>query len=193
MSWQNDQVSDSETNTILALAKKSLEIEGDFVEFGCYKGDTSLLLADLIKNTDKTLWLYDSFEGLPPKSANDTSALGQDFKPGALATTKRELKQRFLRANLKLPIIKKAWFNELTRSDIPDKISFAFLDGDFYESIKTSLELITPHLSPGATIVIHDYTNPALPGVAKAVNEWLSKKPSVKTTQKSTIVIIQTI
>jgi O-methyltransferase len=172
MAWKNDQVSEKETAKILEVARKCLEIEGDFVEMGCYKGDTSLLLADLLKGSDKRLWIYDSFEGLPEKSEFDKSALGVLFRNGELVVTKREVKRRFLRANLPVPVIKKAWFRDLTPDDLPEKIAFAFLDGDFYESIRDSLKLVVPRMMPGGVLVVHDYNNPALPGVKKAVDEW---------------------
>lgn len=172
MTWKNDQVSEKETEIIMGTAKKCLKIPGDFVELGCYKGDTSLMLAEVIKDSDKKLYIYDSFEGLPEKSAEDKSVLGENFVAGALLVSKREVKERFLRAGLKVPVIKKAWFSELISEDLPDKISFAFLDGDFYESIKDSLKLVENKMSGGGIIIVHDYNNPALPGVKKAVDEW---------------------
>jgi O-methyltransferase len=172
MSWKNDQVTKKETEEIIGLAKKALGVKGDFVELGCYKGDTSLLLAEVLMGHEKKLWIYDSFEGLPEKSAFDESVLGRDFKGGELYVTKREVKERFLRAGLPVPIIKKAWFSDLTASDLPEKIAFAFLDGDFYESIKDSLKLVEPKMVEGGILVVHDYTNAALPGVRKAVDEW---------------------
>ena len=176
MAWKNDQVSEKETERILELARKCLEVEGDFAEFGCYKGDTSLLLAEVLKESKKKLWIYDSFEGLPEKREEDRSALGVLFRKGELGVTKREVKMRFLKAGLPVPIIKKAWFKELSESDLPDRISFAFLDGDFYESIKDSLKLVVPKMSKGGVLVVHDYTNLALPGVAKAVDEFKKGK-----------------
>ena len=179
------QVSDDETALILSLAEKNLGERGDFVEFGCFEGDTSILLAELLKSqkSDKKLWIYDSFEGLPEKSAQDFSVIGEDFKKGELFVTKRDVKTRFLRANLPLPQIKKAWFDELSADDLPEKIGFAFLDGDLYESIKTSFSLVIPRLEKRGIIVVHDYSNPALPGVEKAVAEFLKKNPdfSLKT------------
>ena len=177
MTWKNDQVSEKETKKILSLARECLKVPGDFVEFGCYKGDTSLLLADLLveKSVDKgakKLWIYDSFEGLPEKSVADESVMGVDFRAGELFVTKREVKERFLRAGLPVPVIKKGWFSELGEEDVPERIAFAFLDGDFYESIRDSLRLVGPRMSEGGVIVVHDYTNPALPGVRKAVEEW---------------------
>lgn len=186
MSFKNDQVTEIETEKILTLARECLDVPGDFVEFGCYKGDTSLLLAELlvenhVEKSVKKLWIYDSFEGLPEKSGLDESVLGVDFKRGELLVTKREVKERFLRAGLPVPVIKKAWFKDLLPEDLPREISFAFLDGDFYESIRDSLRLVGPLMNSGGVIVVHDYTNPALPGVKRAVDEWRGKlNPSVR-------------
>jgi len=43
-------------------------IDGDVVEFGCYVGESSkYLMKTLLEyNSNKKLYLYDSFEGLPP-------------------------------------------------------------------------------------------------------------------------------
>ena len=179
MSWKNDQVSEKETEKIIKLAREALLVEGDYVEMGCYKGDTSLLLAEVLREYNdslekpvKKLWIYDSFEGLPEKSTNDSSVLGEHFKGGELYVTKREVKSRFLKAGLPVPVIKKAWFSELSVDDLPVSIAFAFLDGDFYESIKDSLKLVVPKMMKDGVLVVHDYSNPALPGVRKAVDEY---------------------
>lgn len=176
MAWKNDQVSKTETEYVIETAKKCLAVAGDFVELGCYKGDTSLMLAEVLKDADKKLWIYDSFEGLPKKSEKDNSPLGENFQKGELLVTKREVKERFLRAGLKVPVIKKAWFSELKSEDLPDKIAFAFLDGDFYESIFDSLKLVENKMSEGGILMVHDYNNPALPGVKKAVDEWIGTR-----------------
>ena len=213
MSFKNDQVSERETEIISEYAKASLVNEGDFVEMGCYKGDTSLLLAEILQhyflghtrgrspelmvqkndvcNTSaiKHLWIYDSFEGLPEKGEEDFSEAGKDFKKGELFVTKREVKERFLRAGLPVPVIKKAWFNDLSSEDMPEKISFAFLDGDLYESIRDSLKLVEGRMSERGVILVHDYNNPALPGVAKAVDEWLENKKYTMTWKESLAVI----
>lgn len=176
MTWHNDQVSEAETEKIVEIARECLVLPGDFVEMGCYKGDTSLLIAETLWGSTRLLYIYDSFEGLPEKSVEDESALGVDFKAGELLVTKREVKLRFLRAGLPVPVIKKAWFADLKASDMPDKIAFAFLDGDFYESIRDSLKMVMSLMTDGGVIVVHDYTNPALPGVARAVDEYVRGK-----------------
>jgi O-methyltransferase len=191
MPWKNDQVSEFETSKILELAKDCLKIDGDYVELGCYRGDTSLLLADMVKSSGKRLWIYDSFEGLPEKTLEDDSVLGRDFQKGVLNVTKREVKERFLRAGLPVPIIKKAWFAELKEVDLPEKIALAFLHGDLYESIRDSLKLVENKMVPGGVIMVHDYNNSALPGVARAVNEWLKgKNPMIQRCQSMITIML---
>ena len=118
----------------------------------------------------KRLYLYDSFAGLPPKTQADQSSIGANFVEGSLKASKSALVTRFKRANLPLPKIKKAWFSDLT--------DVAFLDGDYYDSIKTSLALVVPRLSSDGVIIIHDYHNEALPGVAQATDEFLKTHPT---------------
>lgn len=188
------QVTDFETKEILRIAGDCLALNGDFVELGCYEGDTSLLLTELLKNrhSNKKLWVYDSFEGLPDKTEQDFSEAGIDFKKGELFVTKRFVKQRFLRANLPVPIIKKAWFEDLTDKDLPEEIAFAFLDGDLYDSIRVSLELVFPKIVEGGNILIHDYNNEQLPGVTKAVDEFLRTHP-LRSTFKQGILTISKV
>ena len=186
------QVTARETEILLQELTKTLthNIPGDVVEFGCYKADTSVLYQKLLESmghggafqpenqaaqaSQKMLWLYDSFEGLPAKTREDNSAAGDAFQAGELLVTKREVIEKFKKMGLKLPKIKKAFFDNLdVIYDIPEKISYAFLDGDLYQSIKTSLRLVTEKMSPGSVIIVHDYNNPELPGSARAVDEWL--------------------
>lgn len=191
------QVSTSETEIILQNLGDCFAVAGDVVELGCYEGDSSLLFAEVLKKagSEKKLWIYDSFEGLPEKSAEDFSEAGRDFREGELCVTKKYVKQRFLRANLALPIIKKAWFEELDpERDLPGRICFAFLDGDLYASIKTSLGLVAGKVSAGGKIIVHDYNNPQLPGVAKAVEEFLAlDNKAWKFSQRETLAILTRI
>ena len=171
----SDQVSYREIEVILREYKRTYETAGDVVEFGCYVGTTSVFLGTHARN-DKTLYLYDSFEGLPPKTDEDNSPAGLQFVEGELNASKKQLLVNLKRANVQNVRVKKGWFSELTSDDVPSKISFAFLDGDYYHSVRDPLALIEDRLSPGAIIVVDDYANEALPGAAKAVDEWLAMR-----------------
>lgn len=210
------QVSDNETTVILDFLRKTLaaKVPGNVTEFGCYRGDTSLLMERVLERefpeSESRLWIYDSFEGLPDKTHEDASSAGEEFKAGELFVTKREVVERFKKAGLRVPRIRKGFFEELdageisangevlrSSNDIPDKICFAFLDGDLYQSIRTSLKLVTPRMARDETgkisgvIIVHDYNNPQLPGVSKAVDEWMAtQKTAPQLQRRETLAII---
>lgn len=175
----SDQVDKAELSVLLA----ELEIvlarceSGGIVELGCYVGTTSLFIRRLINHYDGAydFHVYDSFEGLPPKSFEDMSAAGDQFVEGELHASRKAFVANFKKAGLAVPTIHKGWFSELTVNDLPNTIVFAFLDGDYYESVRDSLLLITPKLQPGAVVIIDDYMNEALPGAARAADHWAHK------------------
>lgn len=174
----SDQIDKRELHVILRELQRVIAggVAGDVVEFGCFEGTTSVHMARFIEGTGKTLYLYDSFEGLPHKTPEDQSPAGLQFKAGELHASKKKLISNFRQINVSLPRIKKAWFSELTQTDVPSKVSFAFLDGDYYHSVRDPLVLLAPVLAPGAVILVDDYANEALPGAAKAADEWARRK-----------------
>lgn len=179
----SDQVDKPELRVILRELESVLEnkVQGDIVELGCYKGTTSLFLARLLemRNEDRRLYLYDSFAGLPPKTVQDSSTVGDQFVAGELFATKADLVKTFVKNHLTQPTIKKAWFSDLSESDMPEKICFAFFDGDFYSSIRDSFKICQNLLSPGAIIVVDDYDSEALPGAARATDEWITQNQAM--------------
>lgn len=177
----SDQVDRSELRVLLHELERTITSNtyGDIVEFGCYKGTTSLFLSRLMLaykvDRTKKLYLYDSFMGLPDKTLKDSSIAGCQFVSGELAAAKKDIIKNFAKSGLPRPNIKKAWFSELVGTDIPNQISFAFFDGDFYESIKDSFRACSDNFSPGSSIVVDDYDSEALPGASRATDEWVEQ------------------
>jgi putative O-methyltransferase len=91
---------------------------------------------------------------------------------------------------LKLPIIHKGWFADVSPDDAPEDIIFAFFDGDFYESIADSFRVCAGKFHEKATIIIDDYTNEALPGAARAVDEWLRRNQQFVLRTEASLAII---
>lgn len=180
MKLLSDQIDEHELAIILRELEKTLtaDVEGDVVEFGCYVGTTSVPMGQRLMTTDKKLFVYDSFEGLPEKTQEDQSPTGTQFVAGELLATKKQLIKNFRQANIPLPTIVKGWFSDVTLAQVPEAVSFAYLDGDYYHSVRDPLKLIWDRLSPGAIILVDDYANEALPGAAKAVDEWLRTHPA---------------
>jgi O-methyltransferase len=178
----SDQVTREELGLILGLFENVLKknIKGDVIEMGCYVGTTTLFLRRLLMShkSDKILHVYDSFEGLPAKTTKDKSPAGEQFKAGELRAQRSAFVKHFKQAGLPLPVMHKAWFSDLTPRDMPERIAFAFLDGDFYGSIQDSLKLVWPRLVEGAIVIVDDYQSEALPGAKRAVDEWLKTYPA---------------
>lgn len=189
----SDQVEPAELQAILRELEGVLTkgVAGDVVELGCYVGTTSLFLQRLLLQhpAKKALHVYDSFAGLPPKTIEDRSPAGEQFKDGELQASKAQLVKYFKQAGLPLPYIHKGWFSDLTPDDIPQTVALAFLDGDFYDSIKQSLKLVWPRLAEGAIVLVDDYQSEALPGAKHAVDEWLRDHPAKLRTEASLAII----
>ncbi len=178
----SDQINRAAINVVLRELELALDkgIEGDIAEFGCYIGTTSIFIRRVLDSAghsdQRRFYAYDSFAGLPEKTSADASSAGTEFKGGELTVSRKQFLNTFQKARLAAPITYKAWFKDLTNSQLPDKLAYAFLDGDFYESIIDSLELVWPRLSVGGTITIDDYERAALPGVTKAVSHFFKDK-----------------
>lgn len=182
LSFNNKRIDPSIINmdqikNLVVYLNDSIEnnIEGDVVEFGCYVGEsTKYLMKTIVTNgSDKKLYAYDSFEGLPPLSKWEE---GTGWKAGTLVSTEEILKSNFDQNNLPYPIIHKDWFKNVPEDKIPEKISFAFLDGDFYDSIYDSLNKVFDKVSDGGYICFHDYQRVDLPGVRAAIEDVFREK-----------------
>jgi O-methyltransferase len=170
-------INDEQLDQIVIHALEVIEnqIEGDFVEFGCYVGESSKYLRKTLDetNSNKDLYVYDSFEGLPPLSKHEE---GMGWRPGTLNTTEDVLIKNFRDNGLKPPYTCKGWFKDVPDYRIPDKICFAFLDGDFYDSIYDSLTKIYDKVQEGGYILFHDYERNDLPGVRAAIEDFLRER-----------------
>ena len=156
---------------LIHYAMQVNSLPGDMVEFGCYTGRTAALLALV---TGRPLWLYDSFEGLPIQKPQDE---GGCFGAGDFVAKEEQVYEWFAKFDLPKPNVYKGWFNAIPAENIPPKISFAYLDGDRYESTLDSLRLVYPRLGRGGVCLIDDYGWAGCPGTKIAVYEFMADKP----------------
>jgi len=157
-------------------------ISGDVVELGCYIGETSKYLMLTLLETDSTkkLYVYDSFEGLPELSHWERDS---SWQPGGFSNTSKDiLEANFVDNHLPVPFVHKDWFKDIPAQNLPETICFAFLDGDFYESIYDSLDKIFDRVVDNGYILFHDYNRPDLPGVKAAVDDYLKSRGLENTT-----------
>lgn len=162
--------------------------KGIFVECGTWKGGSSLamLLAqrEFFGEVKKTVYLLDSFEGLPLVDEIDgkSARVWQENKesPEYFDNCTASIEEVISMLN-KFGFIEgdyhiiKGWFENtvpLLSEKIKDtKIALLRLDGDWYESTKVCLDNLMPIVEPGCTVIIDDYF--AWDGCTIAVNEYL--------------------
>ena len=155
-----------------------LGVEGDLVEVGYNAGYTSafLQMVNLAHGAGtRQLHVYDSFQGLPAPSPFDSY-----LSEGELEVSADTLRKIFHDRGLPLPRIHEGWFDQTLPTRLPEKIAFAYLDGDFYESILVSLTEVVPRLAPGGVVIVDDYCDreaaprswDGLPGVRAACEEY---------------------
>lgn len=145
-------------------------VEGEVVEFGCFRGDTAKLVAAIVQ---KTVHVYDSFQGLP--------AAGEPCVQGAMMASVADVQRNFAQMNLEPPVIHAGWFCDLKPDDLPERVAFAHLDGDLYVSTIQALRLVYPRLSVGAIVLIDDFGDGWFEGPKQACDEFFADKPEKAT------------
>lgn len=153
----------------------ALNQPGDVIECGIFQGVTSILMAKLmdIRQSDKKLFLFDSFQGLPEPDRQVDASL--NFKKGGWAANRNEVEALLAKHNvLQRCVIHEGWFSEtLPALDEGQKFCFAYLDADLYSSTVDCLKHLAPRLEQKSVVIFDDYHHPS-GGVRKAVDDWLA-------------------
>ncbi len=163
-------------------------IPGDVVECGVWRGGSSMLAAltlDSLGDRDRSLWLYDTFEGMPPPSDVDRSIDGEhaavllERSGPAGEHTRAAAGLDEVRANLaatgypsdRLHFVE-GMVEETIPAVAPERISILRLDTDWYESTRHELVHLWPRLSPGGVLIVDDYGH--WQGARRAVDEFFA-------------------
>lgn len=177
----------SEAYFIVHALAKSKDVSGDVCEFGVAQGETSALIANEIHSNNRVLHLFDSFEGLPKPTEkdqlrDDIFALGSiEAYTGTMSCPEEMVRTRL--SAISFPrerfVIHKGFIDKVLVADssLPEQVSFAYVDFDFYEPIKLTLGFLHRTTSIGAIIIVDDYDFFST-GVKTAVDEFLEEKNS---------------
>lgn len=152
-------------------------IAGDVVECGTASGGSAALMGLALKQTGsgRTLWVFDTFEGLPPPTHDDPDF---DVAKNFTGTCRGELSDvenlfRQLSILERARLVKGLFQETLPTCDVGN-IAVLHLDGDWYDSVKTCLDNLYDKVSPGGVIQIDDYGHWA--GARKAVDQFLLRR-----------------
>jgi O-methyltransferase len=155
-----------EAYQLVSCARATAKIPGEIAEVGVYRGGSARLMCEVRGN--RTLYLFDTFEGLPT-----TDQLDSCFGAGQYAASFEAVRSYL--AKFPNVHIYKGLFPD-TSAPIADKrFSFVHLDVDLYQPTRDSLEFFYPRLNSGGMFLIHDYL--WAEGVRKAVREFFASRP----------------
>ena len=153
-------------------------VPGDFVETGTWRGGCGILMRAVLESCsdgERSVWLFDSFEGLPKPDAAAFPADSDDqfWTFGSyLGVSVDQVKENFRQYELLDDRVRfvKGWFRDTIPSSNLGPISVLRLDGDMYESTWIVLTHLYPKVSPGGFLVIDDYG--AIPACKQAVDDF---------------------
>ena len=165
-------------------------IKGAFVECGVYRGGSMMTVAlTLIAEgvTNKDLYLFDTYEGMPAPDEIDVDIWGRS---ATKIFSKRKVSNTSSKwANASLENVKEVmaltgypaeriyYVKGLVEDTIPERspgsIALLRLDTDWYRSTMHELTHLYPRLSPKGIIIIDDYGH--YKGAKQAVDEYFYK------------------
>jgi O-methyltransferase len=165
-------------------------IPGAFVECGVWRGGSAMAIAYALKDcskTDRTLWLYDTFQGMTEPSLADVE-LATGRSASSLMQASKKAGERNVWCDSPLEEVRKNLLStdfpmdhvQLVKGDVlqtlqvqvPEQISLLRLDTDWYQSTKFELEVLYPRLQRGGICIVDDYGYWG--GSKKAVDEYFA-------------------
>lgn len=172
------------------LYKKSIDLTGDVIEFGCRWGQNLSLFLNFRGiyepyNMQKKIIGFDTFSGFPSTSKHEKKGNKKLARKGAFSTTKgyelyleeilnyhasespaKHIKRHeIIKGDASLTIKKYLKLNQHTI------ISLAYFDMDIYKPTKDCLKAIIPHLTKGSIVGFDEPNSKDFPGETLAIKE----------------------
>ncbi|RPE05944.1 macrocin O-methyltransferase [Chitinophaga lutea] len=156
-------------------------VPGDLIETGVWRGGATIFMRAILYAfgvTDRTVWVADSFEGLPkPDEAKYEADKGDihHIYHKELAIPLESVQYNFKKYGLLDNQVKflKGWFKDTLPTAPIKQLAVARLDGDMYESTIDALNSLYPKLSVGGFLIVDDWG--AVEGCRKAVLDYREK------------------
>ena len=166
-------------------------IPGAIVECGVWRGGSMMAAARTLLglgDTDRELYLFDTFEGMSPPTDRDVDFVGQraasvlaksdrrddgywcyasleDVKQSVGTVGYPEARIHYVRGKVE----------ETIPGHAPDRIALLRLDTDWYESTRHELQHLYPRLVSGGVLIIDDYGH--WKGARQATDEFIAATP----------------
>ncbi len=135
--------------TLAWAARTALRVEGDFVECGCYKGNSARIISEIVGFVDlpRHYYLYDLFQhdaSMPHHSMQEHSETLAD-----------QVRARF--ADMPNVTITQGRVPDSLAEAAPDRIAFMHLDLNNAAAEIGALEVLFDRISPGGILILDDF------------------------------------
>jgi O-methyltransferase len=139
-------------------------IPGDLVETGVWRSGATIFMRAILKArgvTDRTVWLADSFAGLPPPDTDhyphDQGITLHRFPQSAVSLER--VQENFRRYGLLDGQVRflKGWFRDTLPTAQMERLAVLRLDVDLYESTIQALDSLYDKLSVGGFVIVSDF------------------------------------
>jgi hypothetical protein len=159
--------------TLAELAKAARSLNGSTAECGVFKGVSSALICETLRETygerDRH-FAFDSFEGLPETGPNDAHwKQGDLYEP--LTTAQRHL------AEFPFVSLVPGWLPATLAQVSQRRFRLVHIDVDIERTTWDCLEFFYPRALSGAVFAFDDYGFHSCSGARRAVDSFLCDKP----------------
>jgi len=152
-------------------ALHTASLPGDIAEVGVYRGGTARILTETSAPNQKTVHLFDTFEGMPEVDVQKDRHLQGDFADTSVESVKKQL------GNFSNYKMYKGIFPDTASPVIDKHFSLVHIDVDIYKSVMDCSDFFYPRLVDAGLMVFDDYGSETCPGAKMAVDEFFSDKP----------------
>jgi len=173
-----------------------IELEGDYLEFGVFRGETFRNAIRAARQGFRAtkegrflgrFFAFDSFQGLPPVPS--MNARTNVYAAGEFAAPRASFERTVasVRRHAVIDVVP-GWFADTLNAETAcrlrlEKAAFVNVDCDLYESTVTVLEFVTPLLQTGTVLYFDDWFSQRGSmnhGEALAAAEWLARNPQIR-------------
>jgi O-methyltransferase len=150
-------------------------VEGSVVECGTWRGGALALVdwAFRMAGDPRSLWGFDSFEGLPPPTERDPESAHRGFFSGWCAASIADVHEA-IRAAGGAPDrvnLVRGWLKDTLPGAATGPIALLHIDVDWYDSVRTVFDHLSVHIAAGGIVSVDDYGR--WHGCNLAVDEFL--------------------
>lgn len=144
------------------LCRRLAQVPGAAAELGVYRGGFARCINALLPA--RKLYLFDSFQGFTPEAGAEEAfqAAHENISAARVLAVLPHPQQA---------VLKPGFFPD-SLNGLEERFCLVSLDVDFEAATLAGLRYFWPRLSSGGYLMLHDWGNPGLPGVAQALDAF---------------------